>query len=257
MPYCFLLPKDETTAHAVRITRMRRNRRPRQLAFDFTQPARTRNGKRIGRPPRPEHLRHVAHSRRPTIDPQHPVLVTIKRRSGLRSLRTEECLALFDECFVAARGRFGMTITDSVVLSNHIHLIVELDPEAPEAPGKDLAPEEAAKRILAKAVGALKIRLSRALNRLWCRKGKVWGDRYHAVAKETPQAVWNARRYVVFNARRHGVEVGGIDFWSSAPWYGPWRDFLPRFDWPSPFSEPRTWLGRLGYLRCGPLPLPV
>ena len=149
-----------------------------------------------------------------------------------------------------------MRLTDCTVLSNHLHFIVELDPTAPDAPGKDLPPKQAAKQILARGVRGLLIRIAKGLNRLWGRKGRVFADRYHAAPKTTPRAVRNAKRYVLFNAHRH-FGLRGIDDFSSGPWFDGWsRPVRPPLG-PSPFAEPRTWLGRVGWLRHGRIAIPA
>ena len=121
-----------------------------QQVFDYAiDPSRrrSRNGKKIGRPRNEGRQHHVEHTRRPEISPRHPVHVTLRLRPGLRSLRHDAEFAAIVRALSEAKGRFGMGVTDFSVLHDHLHLIVELDPGASDAPGKDLPPDRAAKLV--------------------------------------------------------------------------------------------------------------
>jgi hypothetical protein len=89
------------------------------------------------------------------------------------------------------------------------------------------------------------------------RRGRVFSDRYHAVALETARHVRRALAYVLLQERRHRAQRGvGVstkrDACSSAPAFdgftsgraraGPWSDTI---------VEARTWLLRTGWLREG------
>jgi len=56
---------------------------------------------------------------------------------------------------------------------DHLHLIVEADDT----------------RALGRGLRGLAIRVARAVNRALGRRGRVWGDRYHARALTTPREV--------------------------------------------------------------------
>jgi REP element-mobilizing transposase RayT len=107
-----------------------------------------------------------------------------------------------------ARGaeRFGCRLVHYSIQSNHLHAIVEaLDAHA-----------------LSRAMQGLLVRVARALNKLWCRKGSAFVDRYHARALRTPREVRSALLYVLHNARHHGLQVTGVDEYSSGPWFDGW-----------------------------------
>jgi REP element-mobilizing transposase RayT len=103
----------------------------------------------------------------------------------------------------AGSDRFGFRLIEYSVQSNHFHMLVEVDDQ--------LALTRGAKGLL--------VRLARALNKLWGRKGSVFPERYHVRALQTPTEVRRALVYVLHNARRHGAWQPGIDPHSSGPWF--------------------------------------
>jgi len=97
----------------------------------------------------------------------------------------------------------------------------------------------------------LLVRVARALNRAWARKGPVFLDRYHARALPSPLEVRRALMYVLHNARRHGLRIAGVDACSSGPWFDGWsrRVVAPKRAFPGALA--RSWLLRLGWRRHG------
>ena len=95
----------------------------------------------------------------------------------------------------------------------------------------------------------LLVRLAKALNRAWERRGRVIGDRYHALVLKTPRAVRHALVYAVQNARKHGAQILGIDAYSSGPWFEGWADRAPRPDRSLP--RPDSWLLSFGWTKGG------
>ena len=95
-------------------------------------------------------------------------------------------------------------------MRNHIHLVVE-------APDKES---------LSRAMKGLKVRIVRALNKLWKRTGSIFSDRYFASAMKTVRRAVNTIRYVLNNARRHCAPVPKDvpDKYSSGPWYPGWKE---------------------------------
>jgi hypothetical protein len=117
--------------------------------------------------------------------------------------------------------------------SNHLHFVVE----AADA------------RSIARGMQGLLVRVAKALNRHWERRGRVLGDRYHARILRTPREVRTALVYVLQNARKHGARITGIDAFSSGPWFEGWRDRLGRTA--SPIATARSWLLSKGWRRSG------
>ena len=60
---------------------------------------------------------------------------------------------------------------------------------------------------LRKGTQGLGIRLAKAINKFFHRKGRVFRDRFHARPLFGRKAIWNAIVYVLQNARKHGVEI--------------------------------------------------
>jgi REP element-mobilizing transposase RayT len=128
------------------------------------------------------------------------------------------------QAFAAGRERFGFRLTEFSVQSNHLHLMVEAEDT----------------RALSRGMQGLAIRCARTLNRLWQRRGAVFSDRYHAHVLRTPTEVRRALRYVLENARRHGVALVGPDPCSSA---------ARGLRGPVAVVAARSWLQRLGWRR--------
>jgi len=172
------------------------------------------------------------------------VHVTLRAREGLPPLRDR---AIFPEMREAIRAASrspavgsGFRVVQFSVQDDHVHLIVE----AHDADD------------LGRGVQGLAIRLARAINRVLVASGKVWGDRYHARDLRTPREVRAAIVYVLMNAKKHlrRAAKDAIDELSSAPWFDGFRpgDAAPC----PPLDEPpvvlaRTWLGAIGWRRCG------
>ena len=143
----------------------------------------------------------VPHSSRPSVSGSHGVHVTVKLRPGIPNLRQEHVIEVLERCFCKAKDRFGFVLTAYTVMSNHLHFLVYV------------RSDEALRR----GMQGLNIRLARAINRLFDRKGKVFADRFHARAVRGFNAIKKALRYVVQNARKHHVPIpaGQWDRYSS------------------------------------------
>ena len=85
-----------------------------------------------------------------------------------------------------------------------------------------------------------------SLNKLWSRKGSVFGDHYHDRILRTPREVRNALAYVMHNARKHGRHVTkGLDHFCSGWWFDGWREELTIRGLDGverPVAHARTWL---------------
>ncbi len=196
-----------------------------------------RGGERKGAGRKPAGERAlIAHSRRARVTRHTPVLVTTKLVEGLPSLRRERTLMLLRETLAAGADRFGFRLVEYSIQTTHLHLVVEVQDE----------------RALGRGMKGLLVRLAKALNRAWERRGRVIGDRYHALVLKTPRAVRNALVYTVQNARKHGAQILGIDAYSSGPWFGGWADRAPRADRPLP--RPDSWLLSFGWTKGGLIP---
>ena len=175
---------------------------------------------------------------------REPSHVTLKLRPGLPRLRQRAEYAALLAAFTRGKERLGARLVHFAVLNDHLHLVVE---------GAD-------RRSLARGVQGLAIRIARALNRLWRRKGKVFADRYHDRVLRSPREVRNVLVYVFGNARHHAamgrmVRVPqAIDTFTSAPWFQGFRETLTVRGiaaMPRPVTEARTWMLTIGWRRHG------
>ncbi|MEZ5988979.1 MAG: hypothetical protein R3F30_07620 [Planctomycetota bacterium] len=98
--------------------------------------------------------------------------------------------------------------------------------------------------------------VAKGLNRIWRRRGRVFGDRFHDRVLGSPRQVRNAVAYVLHNAKKHGHRLGRvpIDPFSSGPWTRCWRQRVEVKGLGGiepPVSEARTWLLSEGWRRHG------
>jgi len=157
---------------------------------------------------RRKHIGRIRHGRRPDVN--GAVHVTIRIRAGLPNMRTPRAYRVLERAFRRGKEREGFRLVQYAVLSNHMHLFVDADD----------------KWSLAKGMQGLKVRIARALNRHWHRGGTLFFDRYHArVIEPTMRQIKKVLRYVLQNARKHGVSVprGEADPYSSARWFSWWQ----------------------------------
>jgi REP element-mobilizing transposase RayT len=221
------------------------SRRPASAAEQGRLPFRPQHGgarKGAGRKPNGERA-GVGHRRRAVLAARFPVHVTCKLRKGLPRLRQKREHAALRAAMLAGNDRFGFRLAHYAILDDHLHLIVE-------AADRDS---------LRRGLQGLVIRIARALNKLWQRKGKVFADRYHDHILRSPKEVRNALRYVLENAKKHAAKGGvqvrtPIDVFSSAPWFDGFRqkilvrglEAIER-----PVAAARTRLLRIGWRRHG------
>ncbi|HVS11622.1 MAG TPA: transposase [Planctomycetota bacterium] len=160
--------------------------------------------------------------------------VTARLRAGLPSLRRKNAHRAILSAFEAGAERDGFRLTQYSIQSNHIHVLIE-------APNRET---------LSRGVQGLLIRVARALNRAWPRKGSVFSDRYHDRILRSPKEVRNALAYVLNNAKRHGIFEAGVDPFTSGLWFDGWREAKPSLV-PSILPKARSWLLTLGWRRWG------
>jgi REP element-mobilizing transposase RayT len=182
----------------------------------------------------------VPHHLRPPLASRHPVHVTLRVVPEVANLRTKHRLQALKRAFRAGSSRLGFRLVHFSVQGNHMHLICE-----------------AADRLaLSRGVKGLEVRVARRLNALAGRRGRVFGDRYHAHQLKTPREVRAALAYVLLNHRRHSDErrAAMIDPCSSGMYFDGWRSPVraPPEDPEGPVVTPaRTWLLSVGWRRRG------
>ena len=203
----------------------------RQLELPLRSWGGRRNG--AGRKPGPGRP-CVAHRRRPTHDPRRPVHVTLRAAAGIRCLRVDRVFSRVRDA-IASASHDGFRVVHFSVQADHVHLLVESDASAGPS----------------RSVQGLAIRVARAVNRALGRRGRVWGDRYHARVLATPREVRNALVYVLNNWRKHVPRARGLDPRSSAAWFQGWSSGTVESSPPSPVARARTWLALVGWRRHG------
>ena len=87
-----------------------------------------------------------------------------------------------------SKKRFGLTVLNYIVTSNHIHLLVE----------------DGANQEIAKSMQLIAGRTAQEYNRRKNRQGALWGDRYHATAVDTNQYLIRCLTYIDLNMVRAG-----------------------------------------------------
>jgi REP element-mobilizing transposase RayT len=160
---------------------------------------------------RPRSSQRVSHLTRERVTRHVPLHVTLRLVRGLPSLRGKAAFRVVREALTAARPG-GVRVVQYSIQSNHVHLVVEAQ----------------STQALARGMQALSIRLAKQLNRSFERKGRVFGDRFHARALKTPLEVRRALAYVLNNFRRHAdgkgprLPLSFRDPMSSAHWFDGW-----------------------------------
>ncbi len=225
-------------------------RKPKQGTLEFRSWGGARKGagrKRVGARKCVPHRKRIALK---SYQPQHTTLRLVDAVASVRRWR------VFSEIVAAihASHRHGFRVIEFSVQDGHLHLITEAS----------------SARALSNGVRALSIRIARALNRVLCRRGKVFADRFHTRALGSLREVRSALVYVLQNARKHfeqkGVALRGswLDKFSSAGFFDGWNARASqeavtlRGLWRAAGIEPKTptrdastWLLRVGWRRLG------
>jgi REP element-mobilizing transposase RayT len=132
--------------------------------------------------------------------------VTLRLGPGSPSIAREWLFSRAIRPAIAASEKPSFRVIEFNVLSNHVHLIVEAD--GAEA--------------LSRGVQGLAIRIARRVNSALKRRGKLFGERYHARAMKTPRDVRNTLRYVLLMRKHHARTQQFYAGWMSAlRSYGP------------------------------------
>ncbi len=155
---------------------------------------------RAGRKRRSDLLSHV---RRAEFDGgRSPLHVTVRFARHVWNLRSQRGFACVRHALSFEAQRGELRIVHYSVQGNHLHMVVEA----------------ADKQALSRRMQGFGIRLARRLNALMRRRGRVYGDRYHARVLASPRATWRAIRYVLENHAHHaaaGRSVARRDRWAS------------------------------------------
>ncbi len=215
-----------------RTSARRRENRLQQLEFGFVNLGGRRPG--AGRKPKGERA-GVPHRVRDRMRRNHPMHVTARLLRGLPSLRRSRVYRVLRSCFLKGCDRKGFRLVHFSVQSNYLHLLCEAESQ----------------ERMVRGLQGLFVRIAKALNRLWSRRGSVFADRYHDHVLRTPLEVRNALSYILNNARRHRCVLDGLlDQFASGWWFDGWREDL-RFagmePGPVPITPAKNWLVTKGW----------
>ncbi len=191
-----------------------------------------------GRPPKGDKPM-ASHAKKGALPKGCPLLVTTPLRPGLPSLRRTREYEILREQFELGCDRFGFRLCHYSVGKDHYHMICE-------APNRNA---------MSRGLQGLTIRIARALNRHWGRKGKVFSDHYDERSLETPQEVRQGLVFVLNNAKRLKYRPASkIDLYSSGPWFDGWKGSAKASgheDWELPIVQPRFALLKSSWRRLG------
>ncbi|MEO7092940.1 MAG: transposase [Polyangiales bacterium] len=174
---------------------------------------------------------------RPVVNGETPIHVTLRVKPDVLNLRSKRSFRIIARALESAREWASARVVHYSVQGNHVHLVAEASD----------------RKVLARRIQGLEVRIARALNKLMNRRGAVFADRYHARPLSTPLEVRRVIEYVLKNRRHHfGATTSAFDPYSSAAWFDGWRSPpRPRVAGPPLVCEPRSWLLRVGWRRHG------
>ena len=151
----------------------------------------------------------VSHGIRDLGRKDDPVLVTWKRRQGLKGFRVVKEASVISKAIRAAR-RPDFRVVHFSLPANHLHLHLEAD----------------SADAMARGTKGLGCRIAKGLNKLWHRRGKVFVGRFHSHVLRSLAEIRNALRYVLNNYLKHGCQVSGRapDIFSTGHYFDGWSD---------------------------------
>ncbi len=157
-------------------------RKPRQEKLPLKQKFK-HGGFRIGAG-RPE-SDFQTHSARETLTGNHPLHITFKIKTGLPNLRQKRFYQAFKKSVLKAQKK-GLNLLHFSILSNHVHMIVEI----------------ADNETLHSALKSLNTAFAKRVNFLIGRVGAVLRERFHMHILKTPTEYIKVLRYVLMNAKK-------------------------------------------------------
>lgn len=185
---------------------------PRKIATEKS----SWGGKREGAG-RPKSSQLVSHTSRPRVEKRRcPVRITLKLRSGLPSLRSEDLYEVFEKSALRAR-RFGLRVIEYTLLDKAIHLICEFK--------KSEELEKAFKSLNTSLAVAIKKKVKAETGT--AHKGPVFLGRYHMQLLAHPDEMKSALREVLLLPyTRDPKNEGARDPYSSGLVFEKWAALL-------------------------------
>lgn len=130
----------------------------------------------------------MSHSKRAKWRRGEHALLTLKLCKGSPDMRNVACGIVITDAIREVGQREGFEVFQFSIQGDHVHLIVRA----------------VSAEVLANAMKSLGSRLARRLNALWGRTGRLFAERFHAVAIRTLRRLWHTVRYVLCNHNKHG-----------------------------------------------------
>lgn len=229
-PHSILATTARPWAPPFVVSSMAQSKTPRQLDL-FRWGGRRRGAGRKPKGARPG----VSRRTREDFPARHPLLVTVRMRAGLPSLRAPHVRRALFDALRAVSETADFRVVHASVQTNHYHLICE----SSGAFG------------LERGLRSLGLRTQWILREYFDARGRVQADRPHVRELRTPSEVRNALRYVLNNGRRHGTHFADVDPCSTGPWFDGWSRRITAPSAERPLPSPGTWLLGVGWRRRG------
>lgn len=205
---------------------------------------------------RPNRSQTVNHMKRPKVNIQKPLHITMRLKEGLPTIRSKNLVKEFKRGLKKAREQ-GLYVIHYSIQGNHIHLIAETKSNEALALGMRSLVGRFAKILRSRAYENFNGR----------RRGSVFKGRYHLHVLKTPTEMKNALEYVLLNYSKHLESIEYLDPFSSAKYFSKWKTLLGKrftsvirfeveaidqeeiqnFDLLSP---PKSWLCKTGWERA-------
>jgi putative transposase len=191
-----------------------------------------------GRRPKGE-VSGVSHHTRGDVSSRNPVLVTLRTKIELGSLRKKRIHGVIRGALAEGCDIGPFRICHYAVQPNGVLLIVEAEDRA----------------ALSRGMQGVNVRIAKSLNRLWERNGSVFSDRYETVVLKGSQAVRDTLCHVLNNARLHeNIPRDEADPFSSAAYFDGWKHPPRSLDPVSgvpPVAKPRSAALKSGWRKHG------
>ena len=169
----------------------------------------------------------VPHEKRPAFEDLSVFHVTLRMIPRLPTLRAHEPANAIANIFAHAVHEDRLAPVHWSIQTNHLHMVLEVDSTT----------------VLARGMHSLTVRIAKALNKAWKRKGTVFARRYYARPVVGPRETRNVIRYVLLNRKRHGSRLDAVDPYSSGRWFDGWSTPPPPAPpGPKPAAEARSCL---------------
>lgn len=181
----------------------------------------------------------MSHHTREILSSRHPVLITLRTKPELGSLRRPRVHAVIRGALIECCDGGAFRICHYALQKHGILLLIE---------ARD-------RQALSRGMQGVNVRMAKALNRLWQRNGSVFSDRYETDVIKTGQRGREVLCHLLNHARLGGrMPAGELDPFSSAIYFDGWKNLpapAPRPPGGAPVARPRTSLLKTEWRKHG------